>query len=42
MAAIAEEQAIVDESEGDGNIDSDGVEDNGSIIDDNPEIWYTY
>jgi hypothetical protein len=38
VAAIAEEQAIIDENEGDGNLDFDGGEDNGSIIDDNPEI----
>ena len=38
VAAIVEEQAIIDENEGDGNLDLDGVEDNGSIIDDNPEI----
>ena len=37
QAAIAEEQVIIDENEGEGNLDLE-EEDDGAIIDDNPEI----
>jgi hypothetical protein len=37
QAAIAEEQVIIDENEGEGNLDLE-EEDDGAIIDDNPNI----
>ena len=38
QAAIADEQVIIDENEGEGNLDFKEEDDNGAIIDDNPNI----